>query len=158
MKSSFIAVLILLGAASASAAPKLTGSWEAARDTDDQRVSLVLKDMGRAEIINEYDITLPGQGKHRGRSTSFGKWTMKGHDVAVTYSKITDLLRYSDHVSLSAIGQRGDAPALKPVGKPPANSKIGTSILWKAPHEFRVKATQDAGAPRASEPAGTPAK
>jgi hypothetical protein len=29
---------------------------------------------------------------------------------------------------------------LKPVGKPPANSKIGTTILWKGPHEYQMKA------------------
>src|SRR5689334_20887167 len=105
MKTTFIAVVLLLGAAVAYAAPpKLTGSWEAARSGDDDHVSLVLKDMGKAEIINEYDISLPGQGKRRGRSTSFGTWSVKGGDVVVTYSKISDRLRYSDHVSLSAVG------------------------------------------------------
>ena len=153
MKSTFIAVLLLLGATSASAAPlKLTGSWEAARSGDDERVSLVLKDLGKAEIINEYDISVPGQGKRHGRSTSFGTWTIKGNDVVVTYSKISDRLRYSDHVSLSPVGQEGSAPALKAVGKPPPNSKIGTAILWKAPHEYRLKA-----APAASD-AVAPAK
>jgi hypothetical protein len=148
MKTTFIAVLLLLGAGSACAAPpKLTGAWEAARGADeDEHVALLLKDMGKAEIINEYDISLPGQGKRRGRSTSFGTWRIKGDDVIVTYSKISDRLRYSDHVSLSAVGQSGSAPALKTVGKPPANSKIGSAILWKAPHEYRLKAAAPSAA------------
>jgi hypothetical protein len=141
MKSSFIAAVLLLSATAVSAAPpKLTGSWEAARSADDERVSLVLKDMGKAEIISDYDITVPGQSKRRGRSTSFGSWSVKGDEITVTYAKVRDRLRYSDHVSLSAVGQEGDAPALKPVGKPPANSKIGSAILWKGPHEYRLKA------------------
>jgi hypothetical protein len=134
-----------------AAPPKLTGSWEAARSADDERVSLVLKDMGKAEIISDYDITVPGQSKRRGRSTSFGSWSVKGDEITVTYAKVHDRLRYSDHVSLSAVGQGGDAPALKPVGKPPANSKIGSAILWKGPHEYRLKS-----APAA--PAAAPAK
>ena len=47
-------------------------------------------------------------GKRHGRSTSFGKWALKGNDVLVTYSKITDRLRYSDRESLSAVGQTGE--------------------------------------------------
>ncbi len=163
MKSSFIAVVLLLSATAVSAAPpKLTGSWEAARSADDERVSLVLKDMGKAEIISDYDITVPGQSKRRGRSTSFGSWRVKGDEITVTYAKVHDRLRYSDRVSLSAVGETGEAPALKAVGKPPANSKIGTAILWKGPHEYRVKtppaAAPAVGAPKAVEPPGAPAK
>jgi len=162
MKSSFIAVLLLLAAGIVSAAPpKLTGSWDTARTPDDERVSLILKDMGKAEIVAEYDITLPGQGRRHGRSTSFGTWVVKGNDVLVTYSKITDRLRYSDRVSLSPVGQTGEAPALKAVGKPPANSKIGTAILWKGPHEYRINAPLAAPAgevPKGPQPAPAPAK
>ena len=161
MRSLFIAALLLLAAADLPAAsPKLTGSWAAARTVDDESVALVLKDMGKAEIINEYDITLPGHPKQRGRSTSFGKWTLKGGDVVVTYAKVTDRLRYSEHVSLSVIGQTGDAAALKPVGKPDPNSKIGTAILWKAPHDYRMKApaAPEASAPGALQPGGSSPK
>src|SRR5690242_16487897 len=140
MRTPLIAVLSLLAVHSWAAPPKLTGSWEAAHSGDDEHVMLVLKDMGKAEVINEYDISAPGQGKRRGRSTSFGTWTFKGSEVVVTYSKITDRLRYEANVPLSAIGGQGSAPALKPIGKPPANSKIGTTILWKGPHEYQLKA------------------
>ena len=105
-------------------------------------------------LLVVHSISLPGRAKQRGRSTSFGKWMLKGNDVLVTYSKITDRLRYSDYESLSAIGQTGAAAALKPVGKPDRNSKIGGAILWKAPHEYRLKAP--AASPQAPEPAGSP--
>jgi hypothetical protein len=59
---------------------------------------------------------------------------------------------------LSPVGVSGSAPALKPVGKPAANSKIGTAILWKGPHEYRVKGADEAAAPKAAEPAASPAK
>src|SRR5262249_49680224 len=132
MQSKFIGALLLLGAAGAFAAPpKFTGSWGAARNADDERGVLVLADMGKAEDISEYDISVPGQAKRRGRSTSFGTWTVKGDHVIVKYSKVSDRLRYRDHVSLSPVGQEGSAPALLTVGKPAANSKIGNATLWR---------------------------
>jgi hypothetical protein len=160
MKTTLIAACLLLAAGSVSAAPpKLTGTWDAARTVDDERVSLVLKDMGKAEIINEYDLSVPNQPKRRGRSTSFGKWAVKGDEVVVTYSKISDRLRYRDQVSLSPLGQEGAAPALVPVGKPPKNSKLGAATLWKGPNDYRLKAQAPAApaaapadAPKAAEP------
>jgi len=126
----------------AAAPPSLTGSWEAARTPDDERLVLTLKDMGKAEIVSEYDLGIPGQGKRRGRSTSFATWTLKGDDVIVTYAQIKDRLRYVAAESLSGIGLTGTAPALKPVGKPNPKSRIGTAILWKAPHDYRLQAPQ----------------
>lgn len=157
MKSSaalfFVLATVFAGSASA-APPKLTGSWEAARVTDDERLYVTLKDMGKAEIVAEYDFTLPGQpGKRRGRSTSFATWAVKGDDVIITYSKIQDRLRYRDRESLDVIGLRGGAPALKPVGKPNPKSKIGSLILWKGPHDYRVK---DTSAPASAAQATVP--
>jgi len=135
--------LVITGAAAsiaAAAPPSLTGSWEAARTPDDERLYLVLKDMGKAEIVAEYDLAIPGQGKRRGRSTSFATWKAKGSEVTVTYAKIKDRLRYVADEPLSTIGLSGTAPALRPVGKPDPKSRIGMTILWKAPHEYRSAA------------------
>lgn len=165
MKQIFAAVLLLAaGALSTTASadpPKLTGSWEAARTPDDERVYLVLKDMGKAEIVAEYDFTLPGQpGKRRGRSITFGKWQLQGNDVIVTYAKLTDRLRYVEKEPLKAVGLSGSAPALTPVGKAHPKSKLGSAVLWKAPHDYQVKAPE-AGAPvagAAAAPGADPAK
>jgi hypothetical protein len=166
MKQTFAAILLLVAGALTSSAdagsPKLTGSWEAARTPDDERLYLVLKDMGKAEIIGEYDFTLPGQpGKRRGRSTTFAHWTLDGDQIIVTYSRFTDRLRYVEQEALSVIGLSGSAPALKPVGKRDPKSKLGTAVLWKAPHDYRVKAPDsaapDAGASAAAG-AAAPAK
>jgi hypothetical protein len=156
MKQTCAAFLLLavggLSSAASAAQPKLTGSWEAAHTADEERVYLVLKDMGKAEIVAEYDFTLPGQpGKRRGRSTTFGKWKMDGNDVVVTYAKLTDRLRYVEREPLKAVGLTGSAPALTPVGKAHPKSKLGSVVLWKAPHEYRVKALG------AQPIAGTPA-
>ena len=147
MRQTFAAYLLLVIAAAAvstaAAAPaSLNGSWEAARTPDDERLYLVLKDMGKAEIVTEYDLALPGQGKRRGRSTSFASWTLKGNEVILSYAQIKDRLRYVADESLSAIGLTGTAPALKPVGTPNPKSRIGMAILWKAPHEYRLKAPE----------------
>jgi hypothetical protein len=157
-----LAVILLIAAAAlpsaASAAPpKVTGSWEAARTPDDERLYVVLRDMGKAEIVAEYDFTLPGQpGRRRGRSTTFGKWTLAGNEVVVTYAKLTDRLRYVESEPLSPVGLSGSAPALKPVGKIDPKSKIGSAVLWKAPHEYRVK-TAEHSQPAAAATAPAPA-
>jgi hypothetical protein len=135
----FLLAALVLPSVAAAAQPKLTGSWEAVRNPDDERVYLVLKDLGKAEIVAEYDFSLPGQpGKRRGRSTTFGHWTMKGNEVVVTYAKIEDRLRYVDQEPLSVVGLSGTSPALKPVGKANAKSKLGSLVLWKAPHDYRA--------------------
>ena len=143
MRPSLAAISLLaaiaLPSVAAAAPPGVTGSWEAARSPDDERVSLRLKDLGKAEIVAEYDFTLPGQaGKRRGRSITFGCWTFKGNDVVIIYAKIKELLRYVAREPLTAVGLSGTAPALKPVGKASLRSKIGSVVLWKASHEYRV--------------------
>lgn len=160
MKYRFGALILLVTAVAAApvalaAPPVLTGSWEAARTPDDERLYLVLKDLGKAEIVAEYDLAIPGQAPKRSRSTSFGKWTLKGNEVIVTYAKIHDRLRYVSSQPLAAIGLTGTAPALQPVGKPDPKSRIGAAILWKAPHEYRLKAPE--GEQQAA-PAPTPGK
>ena len=159
MRSSLAAVFLLaaitLPSIATAAQPKLTGAWEAARTPDDERVYLVLKDLGKAEIVAEYDFTLPGQpGKRRGRSITFGRWTLKGNDVVITYAKIKELLRYVDQEPLTAVGLSGSSPALKPVGKASVRSKIGSFVLWKAPHQYRV--ARPAGMPPAGSAAASP--
>ena len=142
---------------------KPVGTWEAARTDEDERMFVILKDMGKVEIVAEYDFSLPGQpGKRRGRSTSFGKWTMQGDDVIIAYSKIKDRLRYQPRESLAVLGLDGAAPALKPIGTPDPKSKIGALILWKAPHEYHVKAgartAQTGAAPIKPDPLPAPAQ
>lgn len=165
MRPSLAAIVLLaattlqpfvLPSIAAAAPPKLTGSWEAARSPDDERVYVMLKDLGKAEIVAEYDFTLPGQpGKRRGRSTTFGQWTVKGSEVVITYAKVQDRFRYVEGEPLSVVGLSGTAPALKPIGTPNTKSKLGAVVLWKAPHEY--KAQRPPGAPPASSAAsGTP--
>ena len=144
-----LCLLALGGPAHAVGAAALVGSWEAARTADDDRTWVRLLEKGKAEIIAEYDFQLPGQpGKHRGRSTTFGKWSVKGDDVTITYAKVKDRLRYSAKLPLSEIGQQGQAAGLKPLGTPDPKSRIRT-ILWKGPHEYQVKLPE--------QPAGSPA-
>ena len=64
---------------------------------------------------------------------------MQGNEVVVTYAKVRDRLRYVAKLSLSEVGATGNAPALKPVGEADPKSRIGAAILWKAPHEFKLK-------------------
>jgi hypothetical protein len=161
------AVLLLLGAGAlpsiaGQAQPQVNGSWEAARSANDERLYVVLGEQGKAEIVTEYDIPLPGApGKQRVRSSTFAKWTRKGNDVVITYSNIKDRLRYVAHQPLTALGLSGSTPALKPVGRASARSQIGSEVLWKAPHEYHVKASEStqpptgAAEPPQPEPAST---
>ncbi|HTS54496.1 MAG TPA: hypothetical protein VMH26_14570 [Burkholderiales bacterium] len=159
MKQIF-AVLLLLGAGAPAsiagqAQPQVSGSWEAARTANDERLYVVLGKEGKAEIVTEYYIPLPGPpGKQRVRSSTYGKWTRHSSDVVITYANIQDRLRYVAHQPLTALGLSGTAPALKPVGKVNAKSQIGSEVLWKAPHEYRAKAGESSQTPiGAAEPA-----
>ena len=160
MKQIF-AALLLLGAgallpAAGAAQPGVTGAWEAARTADDERRYIVLGETGKAEVVEEY--LLPMRSNQRTRSSTFGKWTRKGNDVLVTYGNITDRLRYVAREPLAAVGLNGSAPALKPVGKPNVRSKIGSDVLWKAPHEYRMKADSTEAPVSAPEAGGEPTK
>jgi hypothetical protein len=125
----------------------MASTWEAARTVEDERTYVRFLTMGRAEIVSEYDFQLPGQpGKRRGRATTYGKWVLKGNDVTVSYADVRDRLRYTDAAPLAEIGLRGSAPGLKPVGKPAQKSRL-KATLWKAPHEYRLKAPEAAAAP-----------
>jgi len=144
-----IGALVLLGAATMpsvalAAQPQLKGSWEAARGANDERLYVVLSEDGKAEIVTEYEVSLPGApDKRRVRTSTFGKWTHKGGDVVIGYANtnIKDRLRYVAREPLAAVGLSGSAPALKPVGTANARSQIGSVVLWRAPHEYRVKAS-----------------
>jgi hypothetical protein len=149
MKQMFAVVLLLgagaLSSVAVSAQPQVGGSWEAARSANDERLYVVLGEEGKAEIVTEYYIPLPGPpGKQLVRSSTFAKWMHKGNDVVITYASIKDRLRYVAHQPLTALGLSGNAPALKPVGKTNARSQIGSEVLWKAPHQYRVKASENA--------------
>jgi len=87
-------------------------------------------------------------GKRRGRSTTFAKWSVKGDDVTVTYSKVTDRLRYHAQLPLAEIGADGKSAALKPVGKTNPGTRL-PATLWKAPHEYKLKARESPSAPAA---------
>jgi hypothetical protein len=150
MTFRFVALLLALLASApvhAVSASALIGTWEAARSPDDERLFIRLMEKGKAEIIAEYDFQLPNMpGKRRGRSTTFGKWSVKGDDVTVTYSKITDRLRYHAQLPLAEIGADGKSAALKPVGKINPSTRLPTT-LWKAPHEYKLKVGDSAAAP-----------
>ena len=141
LRFSVLLILLALAApASAIGTAGLLGEWEAAVSPENERLYVKLLDKGKAQIISEYDFQPPGQpGKQRGRATTYGKWTLKGNDVVLSYAKVQDRLRYSAKMPLSEIGLMGSAPGLKAAGKVDPTSRIGTTILWKAPHEYKLK-------------------
>jgi len=160
MQRTFAAFLLFSASALVPAAsagePAIAGAWEAAHPDNDDRLYIVLEDRGKAQIVAEYEVPMPA--KQRLRSITYGKWTRKGNDVAITYAEVTDRLRYVPREPLSAVGLRGTAPALKPIGQPDARSKIGSEVLWKAPHAYHVKASETAQPPSAPDTRSEPAK
>ena len=141
-----LSLFALCGPAYAVGASALLGTWEAARTAEDERMYVRLMEKGKAEIVAEYDFELPGQpGKRRGRSTTFAKWRVTGDDVTISYAKVRDRLRYSSAHPLSEIGLEGKSAGLKPAGKVDPKSRI-RAILWKTPHDYRMK-YEDAAAP-----------
>jgi hypothetical protein len=162
MTSRVLALLFLFtlaAAADAVGSRSLLGTWEAARSPDDERLYVHLKHNGRAEIVAEYDFTLPGvPGKRRGRSTTFGKWSVSGDDVVISYARVRDRLRYSDKLPLNEIGLTGTSAGLKPTGKTDPKSRIRGATLWKAPHEYKRKTSEAAPAAGTTAESGTPGR
>jgi len=146
MKRIFAAVLLLavsvVTPAVSAGVPAIAGTWEAARAPNGDRLFIVLGEKGKAEIVEEYQ--LPQRGKQRMRTSTYGKWVRKGNDVLLTYADITDRLRYVAREPLAAVGLIGNAPALRPAGKPDARSRIGAEVLWKAPHDYHMKGGEEA--------------
>jgi hypothetical protein len=131
----------------------LVGTWEAVRTPEDERLFIRLLDQGKVEIVAEYDFEIPGQsGKRRGRSTTFGKWSVKGDEVVLSYAKVRERLRYEPRLPLSQIGLEGAAAALQPVGKADSESRIRGAILWKAPHDYKLAPAPQAAAPAWAAP------
>ena len=169
MTLRFLVLMFMLTLASPAAAlgtAALLGEWEAARTPDNERLFVKLLAKGKAEIVAEYDFQFPGQpGKQRGRATVFGKWSLQGNDVMLSYANVRDRLRYFAKLPLSEIGLTGSAPALKPLGEADPKSRIGAAILWKAPHEYRIKLPEEPSgdrpapsvAPAQQPPASPPA-
>jgi len=117
----------------------LDGEYESARTPDDEFIRLTLRPDGKAMIVAENNFQIPGDAaKRRGRTTSYGKWTRKGETVTVRYSKVTDRLKFDTATPLARIGLPGTAPALSPVGKADARSRLGTATLWRLPHSYRL--------------------
>ena len=117
----------------------LLGTWEAARSPAGDRLYVRLQEKGKAEVVAEYDFQLPGQPTRRGRSTTVAKWSVKGGELTLTYAKVQDRLRYNPKVPLAQIGQPGSAPALEQVGQADTNSRLRGAVLWRAPHDYRLK-------------------
>jgi hypothetical protein len=141
------------GSAVAAGAKGLLGTWEAARSPQGERLYVRLMHKGKAEVVAEYDFQLPGQSAtRRGRSTTFASWTAKGDEVTIAYAKVRDRLRYRRKLSLAGIGLEGAAPALQPVGAPDAKSRLGGVTLWRAPHDYQLKAPAHAAAAPAAAP------
>jgi len=156
------AALLLLSAGPLSpgvgfAQPQLAGTWEAAQRADnDERLYIVLSDAGKAEIVVEYG--LPTPGKQRARTTAYGRWTHRGRDLQITYADVTDRLRYVPREPLAAVGLNGTAPALKPIGKRSPKSRLGSEVLWKAPHAYRMKGGPPSQPPYAPDAGSEPVK
>lgn len=151
--AAVLAAALLWGAlqAMAMAAPaELVGEYESARTPDDEFIRLTLKPDGKALIVAENNFQIPGDAaKRRGRTTSYGKWTRKGDTVTLTYSKISDRLKFDAATPLTRIGLTGSAAALSATRKPHAKSRLGTATLWRLPHSYRLPET----APPAPAPA-----
>jgi hypothetical protein len=147
MTARVFAVLTLLAwcaDALAVSGKDLLGTWEAARSATGDRLYVRLQEKGKAEVVAEYDFQLPGQPTRRGRSTTIAKWTVKGGELTLTYAKVRDRLRYNPKVPLAQFGQPGSAPALAQVGQADTNSRLRGAILWRAPHDYRLREAEPA--------------
>lgn len=156
----FCAVMLAGCWLSCALAADIPGNFDSARTPDDERIQLRLLSEGKAQIIAEHNFLMPGdESRRRGRTTSYGKWTRKGDVVTLTYTNIQDRLRYSAHTSLASVGLAGGAPGLVPIKPVSPKSRLKGVILWKSPHDYKIKgADAPSPPPPATGTAGEPAK
>lgn len=77
-------------------------------------------------------------GKFNDRSVKIieGIWSINGNKILLKYNDITDILIYSDDVSLTELGLKNGAPGLIQVQPIDKRSIIQGVKLWKKPHKF----------------------
>jgi hypothetical protein len=100
-------------------------------------VTVTLLSGSKAEI--ELENWLAGEYDKRTIRIVKSTWSKVDNKIVMKYDGITDVLIYSENLSLSDLGLEGGAPGL--MQEPPiAEKSIVHGIkLWKKPHEFSKK-------------------
>lgn len=65
-----------------------------------------------------------------------GIWSKADNKIIVTHDGITDILNYSNNLSLSELGLEGSAPGLMQMPPIEEKSVVHGIKLWKKPHSF----------------------
>ena len=125
-----VLVILLLCISTVSIASSLTdnifGTYKTVSESE-WEVSLELKKNGNAII--EDSSWLAGN-KERTITSHSGTWHNNGTKVYIKYNGITEVLIYSESLSLSELGESGGIPGLKSRAKSSDKGVIGTVSLW----------------------------
>ena len=129
----FIIGLFLLGNSTVGIAGSLTdkflGFYKAVSESE-WGLTLELKKNGDAIIENSS--WMAGKYKERTIKKYSGTWRNQGNTVYITYNGITEVLIYSESLSLSELGESGGIPGLKGQSKTWDKGVIGTVSLWSS--------------------------
>lgn len=97
-------------------------------------ITLSLFSSGDAEIkLENWDA---GEYDKRNVKVVIGKWSIKESKILLKYEGITDVLKYTDKLSLDEFGRSGSAPGLVQISPIESKSIINGIKLWKKPLGF----------------------
>jgi hypothetical protein len=123
-----IAIFILMPLM-AYAGDNIPGKYQAVSESE-WSLTLELNTNGAANI--ETSNWLAGKHNERTIETYTGKWKSEGNTVYITYNGITEILKYSETLSLSELGESGGIPGLKGQAKAWDKGVIGSISLWSS--------------------------
>ena len=112
-----------------SLADKIVGTYEAVSESE-WGLTLELKKNGNAIIVKSS--WTAGKYKERTIEKHNGIWRNEGSKFYITYNGTTEVLTYSDSLSLSELGESGGIPGLKGQSKSSNKSVMGTVSLWSS--------------------------
>lgn len=100
-------------------------------------VTVSLLSGGNAEI--KLENWKAGEYDKRDSKLVNGRWSINDNKILLKYEGITDILNYTDNLSLIELGFEGSAPGLMQVSPIERTSIVHGVKLWKKPHRFSKK-------------------
>lgn len=128
-----IFIIVLVSCSSSNSNTIVEGVYQSVSESE-WVVIVSLLSGGKAEIRLEN--WQAGEYDKRDVRIIHGVWSKDDHKVIMKYNGITDVLNYTDNLSLSELGLEGDAPGLIQVPPIEEKSIIHGIRLWKKPHSF----------------------
>lgn len=128
--------MLMLSCNRISANTNIEGIYKSISESE-WAVTVSLLPGGKAEV--KLENWLAGEYDKRNIRVVKGTWSKADSKIVIKYDGITDVLIYSESLSLSELGLEGGAPGLMQIPPIEEKSIVHGVNLWKEPHGFSKK-------------------